>query len=101
MYPSLTACVSCGCDTTKLTTKPTQGYSAQTFCDTVTVTTTLPRLLEEAFPGFDGGCVPKGAVDFECRLLGHQLLGDAGYARSCAATLVPYVSDVKCMVYIQ
>jgi len=101
VYPTLGSCVSCGCDVTKLSSKPAQIFGPQMFCDVVNVKTTLPRLLEEAFPGFDGGCVPIGALDYECRLLGMQVLGDAGYARSCAATLVPYVEDVRCLVFIQ
>lgn len=101
VYPTLGTCVSCGCDTAKLSSKPAQSYGPESFCDAVVVTTTLPRLLEEAFPGYDGGCVPKGALDYECTLLGKATLGDAGYARSCAATLVPYVANVQCQVFIQ
>jgi hypothetical protein len=102
VYPTLGACVACGCDTAKLSTKPTQSFGPTSSCDEVVVTTTLPRLLEEAFPGYDGGCVPKGALDYECTLLTKtSALGDAGYARSCAATLVPYVADVQCRVFIQ
>ena len=98
VYPTLGACVSCGCDTGKLSSKPAQPFGPQSSCDAVYVTTTLPRLLEEAFPGFDGGCLPMGALDYQCTLLGKQQLGDAGYARSCAATLVPYVNNVQCRV---
>lgn len=100
VYPTLGACVSCGCDTAKLSTKPVQDFGPKTFCDEVWVTTSLPRLLEEAFPGFDGGCVPMGALDYQCKLLNQQVLGDAGYARSCAATLVPYVVDVQCRIFL-
>jgi len=102
VYPTLGACVACGCDLTKLSAKPAQPFEEKSFCDEVVVTTTLPRLLEEAFPGYDGGaCVAKGALDYECRLLGMSTLGDAGYARSCAATLVPYVTDVQCRVFVK
>lgn len=101
VYPTLGACAACGCDTAKLSASPIQDFGPQTLCDDVIVSTTLPRLLEEAFPGYDGGCIAKGALDYECTLLNHQQLGDAGYARSCAATLVPYVSDVKCRIFIK
>ncbi len=101
LYPTLAACAGCGCDPTKLSTVPAQPFAAETFCDDVVVKTTLPRLLEEAFAGFDGGCTPLGALDYQCTLLGKQTLGDAGYARSCAATLVPYVSDVQCRVFVK
>lgn len=102
VYPTLGSCVSCGCDTAKLSSAPAQTFGPEASCDDVVVTTTLPRLLEEAYPGFDGGCTPKGALDYECTLLSKQFtLGDAGYARSCSATLVPYVTDVKCRVFIK
>ncbi len=101
VYPTLGACVGCGCDLAKLSSKPAQTFSPQSFCDAVIVTTTLPRLLEEAFTGYDGGCVAKGALEYECTLLGKQLLGDLGYARACATTLVPYVTDVQCRIFVQ
>ena len=109
VFPSLAACVSCGCDPAKLSAKPAQAINANAFCDEVGVTTTLPRLLDEAFDApdagaggrdFDGGCTAMGAVDFACLLLGKGSLGDAGMARVCAATLVPYVTDVQCRVFI-
>lgn len=109
VFPSLAACASCGCDLAKLSAKPAQAINPTAFCDDVIVTTALPRLLDEAFDvpdagdagvDFDGGCTAAGAIDFTCTLLGKGQLGDAGLARVCAATLVPYVTDVKCEVFI-
>ena len=48
VYPTLGACVSCGCDKAKLSTVPAQTFGPESFCDEVVLTTTLPRLLEEA-----------------------------------------------------
>lgn len=105
VFPTLGECAGCGCDKAKLSTKPTQSFGPESFCDEVIVTTTLPRLLDEAFAtadaGFDGGCTAKGALDYECTLLSKLTLRDAGFGRACAATLVPYVTDVQCRVYVQ
>lgn len=110
VFPSLAECVACGCDGAKLSAKPAQPFNDNSFCDEVVVTTSLPRLLDEAFDvtdagdagrDFDGGCVAMGAIDFSCTLLGQGKLGDAGVAKACAATLVPNVTDVQCRVFVQ
>lgn len=111
VFPTLAACTACGCDRSKLSAKPAQAINDTAFCDEVAVSTTIPRLLDEAFDvpdagpdgggDFDGGCVAIGAVGFECHLWGKGQLGDAGVARLCAATLVPSVTDVQCRVFIK
>ncbi len=103
VYATLAECVSCGCDATKFKTNPPgQPVGPGTYCDVLSAVTTLPRLISEAFStgdgGYDAGCAPFGAVEFECPVW-TRTLGDAGYARGCAATLVPYVSEVRCRIF--
>ena len=100
VYPTLGECAACGCDTAKLKAAPVQPFGPEMYCDDLFVDTSLPRLLGEAFPGYDGGCQAIGSIDFRCTLTRHQTLGDAGYARACAATQVPYVTEVRCLVYL-
>jgi hypothetical protein len=104
VFPTLSACagecsVSGFCITSLLGAAPTGGPIApSSYCDDVVVRTDLPRLIAEAFPGLDAGCHPVGATEFECTLW-NGALGDAGYARACAATLVPRTLSVQCRVW--
>ena len=109
VFPDLSACVACGCDPSKirvpgLVGKPVVGPGD--YCGALVAMTTLPRLLDEAFPGYDGGCYPVAAAAWACTLLAPSshgdagwsvFLDDAGYARTCAATLVPRVTEVQCV----
>lgn len=102
VFPTLGACASCGCDVTKFRSAAGTPFTPDTYCDELAALTSLPRLLDEAFggpdSGFDAGCVPMGALDNSCRLW-TRTLTDAGYARACAATLVPYVTEVQCRIF--
>lgn len=103
LHDDLPSCAACGCDRSKLVAIPplTQPFGPDTVCDDLLAVTNLPRLLSVAFPGYDtdAGCRPIGSVDWSCLLWRHQL-GPEGFARACAATLVPRVSQVRCMVYL-
>ena len=99
VFPTLAECVGCGCDVAKFTAVPPQPITPATYCDDLFVKTSIPRLLDEAFPGYDGGCQALGPTQWVCTLWQRDL-GDAGYARACAATLVPRVTEVQCMVYV-
>jgi hypothetical protein len=100
VFPTLADCASCGCDLAKFSSVPPgQTLEPALYCDELMVRTSLPRLLNEALPGFDAGCRPVGSVDFECTLA-TRVIGDAGYARACAATLVPRVAFVQCRIFL-
>lgn len=100
IYPSLPQCLECGCDRAKFTSVPPGGvFGPQLFCDQVLVFLSATWLLDEAFPGIDAGCQPLGATGFQCTVW-QGLLGDAGFARACASTLLPGVTEVQCRVFI-
>ena len=98
LYPSLAACVRCGCDTAKLAVVGPGTFTRSMFCDDLTIVTADPSRLQEAFPGFDGGCSGQPS-QFECLALQRTILGDAGYDFACAASLVPKVTKVVCHLY--
>jgi hypothetical protein len=102
VFEDLATCVQCGCDTSKFTNVPPLGVplNPQSFCDEVQAITSVPRLLDTALPGFDvdAGCRPESGVDSAC-LLWRGQVGDLGYARACAATLVPRVTEVRCVTF--
>jgi hypothetical protein len=103
VFEDLPTCVRCGCDTSKFRVHPPIGkpLGPDSFCDELVAVTPIPLLLADAFPGYDvdAGCTPEGSVDSRCTLW-QRHLGDAGYARACAATLVARVSEVRCIVFI-
>ncbi len=99
LYPSLASCVRCGCDTAKLTVVGGGIFGPSMYCDDLTIMTADPSRLEEAFPGFDAGCSGQPS-QFECQVLRHAVLGDAGYDLACAASLVPKVTRVVCHLFL-
>ncbi|MBL8923874.1 MAG: hypothetical protein JNJ54_33775 [Myxococcaceae bacterium] len=103
VFEDLASCVQCGCDTSKFANVPPLGTPLHpgSFCDEVLAVTSIPRLLETAFPGYDidAGCRPGAGFDSHCVLL-RGSVDEAGYARACAATLVPRVSQVRCVVFL-
>ena len=105
VFPTLSACAGqCSaqgfCVTSMIETRPLGGVVGPgSYCDDLVVGTNLARLIVDAFPGVDAGCRPTGAIASECTIW-NGALGDAGYARACAATLVPRTQYVECRVYV-
>jgi hypothetical protein len=102
IFPSIAECVhACAepyCRTELLAAALPQPFTPAAYCDDLVVDTSLPWLVQEAFPLLDAGCsLPTGMTT--CSLLHGQVLGDAGYLEACAATLVPETSRVTCWLY--
>ncbi len=106
VFTSLSACVACGCDATKmvfLIGAPDGGFTTSTYCDQLDVVTQSPQFVVEAFPDLTTGCVApectvwRAATD-DAGVV--KSLGDAGLARACEATLVTNVSKVRCTTFI-
>jgi hypothetical protein len=102
VFPSAAACVdSCAlpfCNTSLLAAVLPQTFAPAMYCDDLQVSTSLPWLVEEAFPELDAGCLAQTGPT-TCTLLRTQILGDAGYVEACAATLLPETTQVICHLY--
>ncbi len=99
IFKTLSECAGCGCDTSKLVATPAATFGPGMYCDQLDVRLSATWLLEEAFPGVDAGCIPVGSTSSDCTVWRRQL-GDAGYARACAATLLPGVTQVRCLTFL-
>jgi hypothetical protein len=102
VFPSVADCVdACAlpyCNASLLAAVLPQPFVPGAYCDDLQVSTSLPWLVEEAFPELDAGCLAQtGATT--CTLLRSQVLGDAGYLEACAATLLPETTQVICHLY--
>jgi hypothetical protein len=106
VFTSLTACVECGCDPTKmvfLIGGPDGGFTPSSYCDQLDVVTNSPQFVNEAFPDLAGGCQAPECTVWRATASDAGVvtgLGDAGLARACQATLVTNVSQVRCTVFI-
>ena len=81
---------------------PPPPLAPQSYCDDVTARvpqaySTMP--LDEAVGGLEPGSCSVTPGQTEC-VVWQRELGDAGYVRACAATLLQSVESVTCNIYI-